>query len=142
MDRATQISGLAKCGGRTDFDRYAFGAGLRTMALAELGMADALAVLHAMSGEEISRAIVGWMYFKFGGSIVFLVGLTVAATRVRQNRLKHILAVAFVIWLSNSVQLLIGTANIESYAISIFKFAIFAFLAVGLSLIYTRLRGS
>ena len=102
---------------------------------------EAFASLNAMTQEDrdqLDRAMDGWVYLGIGAIVVLLIGFTVSAALKEHERLKHVLAVAFVIWLVNSIQILIGTATIQSHAFSIVKYALLAMLAVGLSFIFVK----
>lgn len=101
--------------------------------LADWGFPGALAVVDAMTDGEISQGLDGWFYFVIGQPISVLLGFTVVAAMTSKNRLKHVLTVAFIIWLVNLAQLLIGTSTLEQHAFSLIKYAVLAMVAVGLS---------
>ena len=102
---------------------------------------EAYTPVYAMTPAELERFNRGsdaWGYLTIGGHLLVLVGLTVSACLIKQNRLRHVLAVAFVIWLINGVQVFIGTVTIQNFASAIIRYAIFSLIAVGLSFIFVR----
>ena len=103
--------------------------------------AEALEAIHAMSAgerEQLRRAANGGMYLNIGSLVVVLFGLTAAAALKRSNRLKHVLAIVFLIWIVNGIQVPLGFASLETYAFSVVKYVIFALVAVGLSFVFVR----
>lgn len=106
-------------------------------------MEEAMRSVYAMSPEEterLHRGMDAWMYLNTGALVIVFGGLTVAGCLIKQGRLKHVFGVAIAIWLVNGGQVLFGSATIESHALSVIRYAIFALLAVGLSYVFVRPR--